>query len=99
MKKRVALIGLGRISCEYYKGITSSKTFDLVAVCDINEEAVGRLLYNAFPYYKNIDELLSLVDFDAAMKRQQLYKTEEGRAMLKLQEGDTHHGGCGHCNG
>ncbi len=40
-----------------------------------------------------------LVDFDQAMKRQQLYKTEEGRAMLKLQEGDTHHGGCGHCGG
>lgn len=39
------------------------------------------------------------VDFDAAMKRQQLYKTEEGRAMLKAQEGDTHHGGCGHCGG
>ena len=34
-----------------------------------------------------------------AMKRQQLYKTEEGRAMLKLQEGDTHHGGCGNCGG
>ena len=33
-----------------------------------------------------------LVDFDQAMKRQQQYKTEEGRAMLKLQEGDTHHG-------
>ncbi len=40
-----------------------------------------------------------LVDFDQAMKRQQIYKTEEGRAMLKLQEGDTHHGGCGHCEG
>lgn len=40
-----------------------------------------------------------LVDFDQAMKRQQMYKTEEGRAMLKLQEGDTHHGGCGHCGG
>ncbi len=40
-----------------------------------------------------------LVDFDQAMKRQQLYKSEEGRAMLKLQEGDTHHGGCGHCGG
>ena len=39
-----------------------------------------------------------LVDFDQAMKRQQMYKTEEGRAMLKLKEGDTHHGGCGHCN-
>ena len=32
-------------------------------------------------------------------KRQQMYKTEEGRALLKLQEGDTHHGGCGHCGG
>ena len=40
-----------------------------------------------------------LVDFDQAMKRSQMYKTQEGRAMLKLQEGDTHHGGCGHCGG
>ncbi len=40
-----------------------------------------------------------LVDFDEAMKRQQIYKTEEGRAMLKELEGDTHHGGCGHCGG
>ena len=40
-----------------------------------------------------------LVDFDQGMKRQQTYKTEEGRAMLKLVEGDTHHGGCGHCGG
>ena len=39
------------------------------------------------------------VDFDQAMKRQLMYKTEEGRAMLKLQEGATHHGGCGHCGG
>ena len=39
------------------------------------------------------------VDFDLAMKRQQMYKTEEGRALLKLQEGDTHHGGCGPCGG
>ena len=40
-----------------------------------------------------------LVDFDNAMKRQQMYKTQERRTMLKLQEGDTHHGGCGHCGG
>ena len=39
------------------------------------------------------------VDFEQAMKRQLQYKTEEGRAMLKLQEGDTHHGGCGQCGG
>ena len=40
-----------------------------------------------------------LVNFDEAMKRQQMYKTEEGRAMLKLKEGATHHGGCGQCGG
>ena len=40
-----------------------------------------------------------LVDFDEAMKRQQMYRTEEGRAMLRLQEGNTHHGGCGNCGG
>ena len=39
-----------------------------------------------------------LVDFDQAMRRQAQYKTEEGRAMLALEEGDTHHGGCGHCH-
>ena len=39
------------------------------------------------------------VDFDLAMKRQAQYKTEEGRNMLELQEGDTHHGGCGNCGG
>ena len=40
-----------------------------------------------------------LVDFDQAMKRSQMYRTTEGRAMLRLQEGDTHNGGCGQCGG
>ena len=40
-----------------------------------------------------------LVNFDEAMKRQQMYRTQEGRAMLKAQEGASHHGGCGHCGG
>ena len=39
------------------------------------------------------------VDFDLAMKRQAQYKTEEGRALLAFEEGDTHHGGCGVCGG
>lgn len=39
-----------------------------------------------------------LINFDEAMKRQALYKTEEGRKLLELKEGDTHHGGCGNCN-
>ncbi|MGC6174229.1 sulfide/dihydroorotate dehydrogenase-like FAD/NAD-binding protein [Lacrimispora sp. 38-1] len=39
------------------------------------------------------------VNFDEAMKRQMMYKSEEGRAILKAREGDTHHGGCGQCGG
>lgn len=39
------------------------------------------------------------VDFDEAMRRQLLYKTEEGRAYLEKIDGDTHHAnGCGCCN-
>ena len=38
-------------------------------------------------------------DFDQAMKRQQMYKTEEGRAYLREQEKESHHGGCGMCGG
>ncbi len=37
------------------------------------------------------------VNFDEAMRRQTMYRTQEGRAMLRLEEGDTHHGGCGNC--
>lgn len=39
------------------------------------------------------------VDFNKAMQRATLYKTEEGEAMLRYQEGATHHGGCGNCGG
>lgn len=30
------------------------------------------------------------IDFDACMKRSQMYKTQEGRALLKIKEGATH---------
>ncbi|HIT90772.1 MAG TPA: sulfide/dihydroorotate dehydrogenase-like FAD/NAD-binding protein [Candidatus Merdenecus merdavium] len=40
-----------------------------------------------------------LVNFDEAMKRQAMYKTVEGKKLLKQIEGDTHHGGCGVCGG
>lgn len=40
-----------------------------------------------------------LVNFDEAMRRNQIYKTYEGRKFLKEIEGDTHHGGCGICGG
>ena len=38
-----------------------------------------------------------LVDFEQAMQRMTLYKTEEGRLYLEAKEGDSHHGGCGNC--
>lgn len=37
------------------------------------------------------------VDFDQAMQRSRMYKTEEGRLYLEAKEGATHHGGCGLC--
>lgn len=39
-----------------------------------------------------------LVNFDEAMRRQTMYKTQEGKELLKLEEGETHHHakcGCG----
>ena len=39
------------------------------------------------------------VNFDEAMGRMRLYKTQEGEALLALEEGNTHHGGCGNCGG
>ena len=39
------------------------------------------------------------VDFDLALQRQTLYKTQEGEAFLAWKEGNTHHGGCGECGG
>ena len=37
------------------------------------------------------------VDFDAAIKRMNIYKTFEGQKYLEILEGDTHHGNCGNC--
>lgn len=37
------------------------------------------------------------IDFDSVIKRQAQYKDEERRALLKLNEGDTHEGKCGNC--
>ena len=70
--------------------IIGSKTKDMLILEKEMEAVSGN-------YYPCTDD--HLVNFDEAMKRQQMYKTQEGRAMLKLQEGDTHHGGCGQCGG
>jgi len=37
-----------------------------------------------------------LVNYDESMRRQTMYKSEEGKVQLKIEEGNTHnHGGCG----
>ena len=38
------------------------------------------------------------VDFDQAMQRSRLYKTQEGELMLRLTEGGSHSGNCGVCS-
>lgn len=39
------------------------------------------------------------VDFDEAMRRQAIYKTEEGRKLLEVKEGKEHRGNCGFFGG
>lgn len=39
------------------------------------------------------------INWAECMKRAQMYKTEEGKAKLRYEEGKTHHGGCGQCDG
>ncbi len=39
------------------------------------------------------------INYDEVIKRQAQYKDEESRALLKLNEGKTHHGGCNVCGG
>lgn len=39
------------------------------------------------------------VDFDNLIRRAKMYEDEEQRAILKIEEGETHHGGCGFCGG
>ena len=39
------------------------------------------------------------VDFDNAIRRARMYADKEQRAILKQEEGETHHGGCGFCGG
>ena len=41
----------------------------------------------------------SKINWAECMKRTQMYKTEEGRAKLRYEEGKTHSGNCGNCDG
>ena len=43
------------------------------------------------------EKSLGISSNPSVRNRMKLYKTEEGRLLLREQEGKTHHGGCGHC--
>ena len=78
----------------------TTKKYDIPTIVSMNPIMVdGTGMCGACRVIVGGEVKFACVDFDNAMKRQQMYKTQEGRAMLKLQEGDTHHGGCGHCGG
>lgn len=55
---KIALIGLGAITKHYYKGLTGTSAFQLVAVCDKNENAAARELFKAFPFYDDYEEMI-----------------------------------------
>ena len=63
----VGLIGLGRLSHNYYKGLTDNKNFNLVAVCDKDEEAVGRKIYKDVPFYNSFFDMVHNVHLDYAL--------------------------------
>mgnify|MGYP000708527217 CR=1 FL=1 len=51
-----------------------------------------------FPPEEPTEEVPELVVENSETEENEI-AVAAGRAMLKLQEGDTHHGGCGHCGG
>ncbi|MCQ2752999.1 MAG: Gfo/Idh/MocA family oxidoreductase [Bacilli bacterium] len=54
----IGIIGLGTIATHYYRGLSNSRFFDEIMVCDINPKAVARKLYKGSPYYQSVDALI-----------------------------------------
>lgn len=103
-KKYDACVAIGPMIMMKFVALTT-KSYNLKTIVSMNPIMVDgtgmcgccRLLVDGQVKFACVDGPefdAHLVDFDQAMKRQQIYKTEEGRAMLKLKEGDTHSGGC-----
>ncbi|MBR2489765.1 MAG: Gfo/Idh/MocA family oxidoreductase [Clostridia bacterium] len=56
--KKFCLIGLGTITKRYLKGIFESGIC-LLAVSDIDENAVSREYYSKYPFYSDYKEMIS----------------------------------------
>ncbi|MGI6714465.1 MAG: Gfo/Idh/MocA family protein [Bacilli bacterium] len=55
---RTGLIGLGNISLKYVKGLKEATFFDLVAVCDTNQDAIGLTIYKKQRFYQSHEEMI-----------------------------------------
>lgn len=63
-KKKVAIIGCGRIFDKHYKAIKNNKNLILVAVCDLNKRALEKISDKNITKYRNLNKMLSECDID-----------------------------------
>ena len=89
--------------CELTKklGIPSIASMNTIMVDGTGMCGAGRLLVDGEVKFACVDgpEFNGhLIDFDQAMQRAKLYKDQETRILLRDQEKETHHGGCGLCS-
>lgn len=64
MKRKTALIGLGTIAATYKKGIDSSLSIELVAVCDKDTGAASRNCYSTLPFFSDYKEMIERLDVE-----------------------------------
>lgn len=64
MKKNIVLIGLGNISLYLKSGLVNSKTLNLVAVCDKNEDCTGRSEYSDYKFYTDYMDMIKNIHPD-----------------------------------
>ena len=62
--KKIAIIGLGVISKNYLKGLRNSEYFELVSVCDRDENAKARDFYSEYPFYTDYKKMIEVEKLD-----------------------------------
>jgi predicted dehydrogenase len=58
LKKRLGLIGVGRVAKKYLKGLQNNPFFELIAVSDVIDIVLSDDYYHKFPFYRNYQEML-----------------------------------------
>jgi len=63
---KLAIIGLGDIARYYVKGLRNSKLYEVVAVCDINDNATAKSEYFV-PFFKSYTEMTKVAKPDCCL--------------------------------